>query len=170
MSEETAARIASALERIASALESGAKPRKAPQPSVDVDDRPPGFERFRTSYPPNKRRRIRDALKCWKSRKLEDKADSILSALALYKRHCPEWTREGGRYIPDFATWLNEGMYNDTGFAGPASSAEESMADWKSILRLLIPDDPKLAEYLSGDYAWLPPELKASIARRNNNS
>lgn len=44
--------------------------------------------------------------------KIKEPLDVLLSALEQQERS-DQWTREGGRYIPNPATWLNQGRWQD---------------------------------------------------------
>lgn len=69
------------------------------------------FARFWANYP-NKKGKD-DALKAWNRRHpSEALIDLILSALSVQKTW-PEWTKDGGRFIPHPATWLNRGSWDD---------------------------------------------------------
>lgn len=80
-------------------------PPYPPRGSAGVHGFPPGFDRFWDAYP----RRVakQDAAKAFaKVRADEALIEQILAALERAK-HSRAWLKEGGRYIPNPATWLN---------------------------------------------------------------
>lgn len=86
---------------------------------------PCAFERFWQLYP--KKKSKGDALKAWNVLN----PDSELAAMILKKvaeaTTCPDWTREGGRYIPYPATWLRAMGWEDS--LGPVAQAESESED-----------------------------------------
>ena len=70
-----------------------------------------GFERFWLAYP--KKKSKGDAEKAWAKLKPDESLhDRILDALERAKTSA-EWCREGGRYIPYPASWLNSKGWED---------------------------------------------------------
>jgi hypothetical protein len=67
------------------------------------------FLRFWSAYP-KKVGKI-DALKAWKKNGRPEIA-KILEAVAK-QRASPQWLKEGGKFIPNPATWLNGGRWDD---------------------------------------------------------
>ena len=51
-----------------------------------------------------------DAGRAWK--RLRPPLSKVLAALEAW-RNSPEWLKDGGRYIPHPATWLNRGGWED---------------------------------------------------------
>ena len=72
-----------------------------------------GFAGFWAAYP----RKVgkRDAERVWA--KLRPPLSKVLAALEVW-RNSGDWRREGGRYIPHPATWLNRGGWEDEASAG----------------------------------------------------
>jgi hypothetical protein len=69
------------------------------------------FDDFWSAYP--KKVGKAEALKAWKRIKPDaDKYAKILDAVALQKDG-GQWKRENGRFIPNPATWLNQGRWDD---------------------------------------------------------
>jgi hypothetical protein len=69
------------------------------------------FARFWAVYP-NKTGKAA-ALKAWQKHKpSETLTDMIINAVERQK-HWPTWTRDNGRFIPNPATWLNQGRWDD---------------------------------------------------------
>jgi len=74
-------------------------------PAVD------NFETFWKAYP--KKKAKDDALKAFNKRKPDKQLlDSMLSAIATQVRS-DDWMKEGGKFIPYPATWLNDGRWQD---------------------------------------------------------
>lgn len=70
-----------------------------------------GFESFWSQYP-NKKAKV-DALKAWAKLKPDETLQaSILKAIAS-QRQGVDWMKEGGRFVPHAATWLNGGRWQD---------------------------------------------------------
>lgn len=100
------------------------KPKKTPP-----DD--PAWDQFWAAYP-RKTAKI-DARKAWD--KLSPDADTlkvILEALEAQKKS-PQWTKEGGQFIPHPATWLNAKRWEDE-IVTPVSEEEaweqKRKAEW----------------------------------------
>lgn len=71
----------------------------------DASDEPTGFPEFWEAYPNRKAKQ--DALKAWRKLSPSDALQaSILKAVAE-QRQGEDWTKEGGRFVPHAATWLN---------------------------------------------------------------
>ena len=69
------------------------------------------FERFWIAYP--KKKSKAQAKKVWEKLKpSSDLVSTILSAVDKQKRS-KDWQKEGGKYIPYPATWLNAGAWED---------------------------------------------------------
>lgn len=68
------------------------------------------FERFWAAYP-NRTGKLAAARAFEKARKMAD-VDTIVAAVDA---HCDsdKWNKEGGRFIPNPATWLNQGRWDD---------------------------------------------------------
>lgn len=67
-----------------------------------------GFEKFWTAYP--KKVGKQAALSAYK--KVKVPVDTLISAVEAQKRST-QWTKDNGRYIPNPATWLNQGRWED---------------------------------------------------------
>jgi hypothetical protein len=72
---------------------------------------PPGFSEFWSAYP--KKVGKDKAFAAWKKRR-PDRAllDIMLASIATHKA-LPKWQEPGAQYIPNPATWLNEGRWMD---------------------------------------------------------
>jgi len=80
------------------------------------------FERFWRVYP--KRKAKDDAWRAWQKRNPDDLlTQTILEAV---ERQCrgPDWIKDGGKYIPHPATWLNQGRWQDEDVAIPQVSED----------------------------------------------
>jgi len=83
--------------------------KKNPPISPQGDDG--GFGSFWQEYPRKVAKQA--ALKAWeKTAAIRPPLAEILSALEVQKSSA-QWTREGGRFIPHPATWLNQGRWDD---------------------------------------------------------
>jgi hypothetical protein len=72
---------------------------------------PNDFEKFWESYP--KKAHKLEALKAWKSANgTRPTIDCIIAKVAQLKRSA-QWNREGGKYIPNPATWIRGGGWDD---------------------------------------------------------
>src|SRR6185503_6296114 len=71
---------------------------------------PSGFEEFWIAYP-NKTGKVA-AVKAWKKCKHKPPLETILSSITTAKQS-RKWKDDGGRFIPNPATWLNEGRWDD---------------------------------------------------------
>lgn len=70
-----------------------------------------GFDQFWKLYPKKKSRK--DAAKAWAKLKPNDELrQTVITALGS---HCvsEDWAKDGGRYIPNAATWLNGERWHD---------------------------------------------------------
>lgn len=86
------------------------EPVKEPKPTV-TQDTAEGFERFWKLYPKKKSRK--EAAKAWaKLKPDEDLQQTLITALGS---HCvsEDWTKDGGRYVPNASTWINGERWTD---------------------------------------------------------
>lgn len=83
------------------------------------------FEQFWKLYPKKKSRK--DALKAWN--KLSPDTDLQGVMIAALAKHCvsADWTKNGGQFIPNAATWLNGERWMDV--LQPGSSRSGSFND-----------------------------------------
>ena len=91
-----------------------------PQPQLQEDkekksERCIDFDSFWESYP-NKVGKI-EAKKAWMKAKDRPPIADILQAITKAK-HSTKWTKDGGEYIPNPATWLNQGRWADEPMKG----------------------------------------------------
>ena len=92
----------------------------------------PDFERFWSSYP--KKASKKDADKAF-LKTLPQEFETIMESLEKWKKSY-DWTKDGGQYIPNAATWLNGERWNDEvpKYTGPSkqSSRQELPTDYCS--------------------------------------
>src|SRR5207249_4848968 len=98
-----------------------------------------GFEEFWEAYP--KKRAKEAAKRAWK--KVAPDAtlvETIVAVLPDWKAS-EEWQRDGGRYIPNPATWLNDKRWTDqlssNGIASHSSRAAEIRASGERAKALI---------------------------------
>lgn len=79
---------------------------------VEVDKNPysPLFEKFWKAYP-NKTGKG-DAFKKWQKLKCDKIVDEIIQSLENHKRSF-KWKKEGGAFIPNPSTWINQRRWED---------------------------------------------------------
>ena len=104
------------------------------------------FERFWAAYP--KKVGKQAALKSFQRVKVP--VDVLLAALDQQKRS-DQWTRENGRFIPNPATWLNQGRWEDelesasekgvSECGGGKPASDGTFRGWKARSALDGPDD-----------------------------
>lgn len=81
----------------------GQAPRLAP-----LEER---FSRFWEAYP--RKRAKDDAKRRWMSLKPSEALLKVMLAAIEEQKNSAEWKKEGGKFIPYPATWLNRGQWND---------------------------------------------------------
>jgi hypothetical protein len=69
-----------------------------------------GFDLFWAAYPNKTGKQA--AVKAWERAKNKPDHQTIIAAVELQKTW-PIWTKDGGQYIPNPATWLNQGRWED---------------------------------------------------------
>lgn len=94
------------------------------------------FDRFWAIYPNKTGKQA--ALKTWsKLKPSAELTESILAAVE-YQKTWDRWTKDGGRYIPNPATWLNQGRWEDE---PPDSTAHTAPTDGENYLMGINPDE-----------------------------
>lgn len=88
-----------------SSSSSSSKPKPPKPPKGPADDR---FDQFWQAYP--KKVGKAAALKAWEKAKPDLQA--VLKALE-WQKQSDQWRKDGGQYIPNPATWLNQGRWDD---------------------------------------------------------
>ncbi|MCU1717338.1 phage replication protein [Pseudomonas sp. 5P_3.1_Bac2] len=69
------------------------------------------FPKFWRLYPNRKGKAA--AEKAWKKLKVTDGLFTLITGALASQVGCPEWTKDGGQYIPHPATWLNGKRWED---------------------------------------------------------
>lgn len=69
------------------------------------------FDRFWLAYP--KKKAKDDALKAWQKRRPDEALLSVMLRALERQQQSPDWQKDGGRYVPYPATWLNAGRWTD---------------------------------------------------------
>ena len=111
--------------RIQSNPESNPESESNPNCSADAD-RAADFERFWNAYPRKAgKKKAKDAFM-----KINVPLDSLLSSLEEQKK-TPQWTKDGGQFIPYPATWLNQDRWEDE--IGATSASPERQLDEDEI-------------------------------------
>ena len=85
-------------------------PSHSPPPGGVKAQFSPGFDQFWTIYP--KKTGKQAAWKSWSKQKCEPLTEVIISAVNRQKTW-NSWTKDEGQYIPNPATWLNQGRWED---------------------------------------------------------
>lgn len=74
------------------------------------------FASFWSAYPRKTGKKA--ALKAWLAAKDKPSIEAILASIALQKK-CDQWVKDGGKFIPHPATWLNQGRWGDMPIEAP---------------------------------------------------
>ena len=84
------------------------------------------FDRFWQAYP----RKIgkQAALKTWSKLKPSAELTEVILAAVEYQKTWNAWTKDGGQYIPNPSTWLNQGRWEDEKPEVATPSTPESFA------------------------------------------
>lgn len=77
-----------------------------------------GFEAFWEAYP--RKTAKADALKAWSKLSPDEPLRAVILAAVQAQSLSDEWTRDGGRFVPHGATWLNGRRWEDEASAAPA--------------------------------------------------
>lgn len=85
-----------------------------------------GFEDFWNAYPRKVGKQA--ALKAWSKLRPSTELTKAILAAVEYQRTCPQWKKDGGQYIPNPATWLNQGRWEDD-LSAPAKAGYAADAD-----------------------------------------
>lgn len=104
------------LPQAAALIQSESNPNPNPNPNPKA--RAELFARFWDAYP--KKKAKQDAQKAWDKLKPDEELTTTIIAAVLRFTASPDWTKDGGRYIPFPATFLNGHRWEDD--IGPAQS------------------------------------------------
>jgi len=81
-----------------------------PNTQVNPPSNPAGFDEFWAAYP--KKIGKQAAIAVWKRKKVNGLLPNVLEAIDAQKTS-EQWKRDGGQYIPNPATWLTQGRWDD---------------------------------------------------------
>ena len=84
-----------------------------------------GFDEFWSAYP--KKVGKDDARKAFLKRKPDGELLALMLAAIAAQRESQAWTRDGGQYIPNPSTWLNQGRWQDETDPVPQSGEHSSL-------------------------------------------
>lgn len=90
-----------------------------------------GFEDFWNAYPRKVGKQA--ALKTWSKLRPSAELTKAIIAAVEYQRTCPQWQKDGGQYIPNPATWLNQGRWEDD-LSAPAKAGYAADADDAALM------------------------------------
>lgn len=90
-----------------------------PIPQNQSHSKPDDFDQFWSAYPTKVGKEA--ARKAWGRAKQKPSLETILQALTKQKTSA-RWTKEGGQYIPNPATWINQGRWADEIEEAPVGS------------------------------------------------
>jgi hypothetical protein len=93
------------------------------------------FARFWASYP-NKKGKD-DAKKAWDKRHPSEALTDLIIAAVEQQKTWPEWTKDGGRFIPHPATWLNRGSWEDEPSRHSTAVSDTTQANLRARASLL---------------------------------
>ena len=99
---------------------------------------PPGerFDRFWAIYPNKTGKQA--ALKAWSKLKPSEELTKVILDAVEYQKTWDRWTKDGGQYIPNPATWLNQGRWEDE---PPDSAAHTEPTDGENFIMGINPDE-----------------------------
>ena len=80
------------------------------------------FEQFWTNYP--KKVGKDAARKAWEKRRPDQALVKTFLGAVAHQRQSPQWRKDGGQFIPNPATWLNQGRWQDELQDGKRSAFE----------------------------------------------
>jgi len=86
-------------------------PLKPPKRGVAVGDL--AFEKFWSTYPKKVAKRAAFRAWCKETKDHNNVQDEIFAALR-WQIEQPQWNKDDGQYIPNPATWLNQGRWKDS--------------------------------------------------------
>ena len=82
------------------------------EPKKPMADKPAGaFDLFWSAYP--KKKAKGDAEKAWAKVKPDHALSELIIAAVLAQKLSADWTKDGGKFIPHPATWLNAKRWED---------------------------------------------------------
>jgi len=72
---------------------------------------PGKFDLFWTEYPRKVGKQA--AIRAWKKIKPDEGLFGIIISAVREQKNCKQWQQDGGQFIPNPATWLNQGRWDD---------------------------------------------------------
>lgn len=116
------------LPQVAALIQSESNPNPNPNPESESNTRGAAFHAFWAAYP----RKVGkgDARKAFGKVRVE--LGTLLSAIEAQKAS-QQWQREGGRYIPNPATWLNQCRWEDELPTGNKEPCGHGRTDWAAL-------------------------------------
>lgn len=87
------------------------------------------FERFWLAYPASRHVHKDRAARAWKKLNPDMALCQRMSAALEAQKRSPQWTKDGGEYIPHPSTWLNGRYWEAESPAPPKASGEEDPWD-----------------------------------------
>jgi hypothetical protein len=106
-----------------------------PKGGERVDGALGDFEAFWKAYPRKMAKKA--AFKAWRNAKDKPPLTDVLAAIELQMKS-PDWMKDGGRFIPYPASWLNQGCWEDKPLEVAGGNRRTATADsWR-----LAPSDP----------------------------
>jgi hypothetical protein len=131
-----------------------------PAASAPKDPYSAEFELFWHAYP--KKAGKDAAFRAWKAKKREKRLPPVAELIAKVEqfKSSEQWQRDGGQYIPNPATWLNQGRWMDEAEVTPAHSPAYREPQPPEML---YPDTPpEISEETRAKIA----QIKANLARQ----
>lgn len=98
---------------------------------TDVSSSPQGvdlFDEFWSEYP--KKVGKDDARKAWKKRKVDRELADRMIAAVRSQRDSKQWRRDGGQYVPNPSTWINQGRWQDEVAEAPSAHSGFAKVDY----------------------------------------
>ena len=94
------------------------------------------FDRFWAIYPNKTGKQA--ALKAWSKLKPSEELTKVILDAVEYQKTWDRWAKDGGQYIPNPATWLNQGRWEDK---PPDSAAHTAPTDGENFIMGINPDE-----------------------------
>lgn len=94
----------------------GDAPAEPSKPAKSMPQyRPDIFEFFWTEYPKSGRKKRQPAVRAWDKLKPNKALCELMLATLRRDKRSPQWTKDGGQFVPHFSTWLNQRRWEDEG-------------------------------------------------------
>lgn len=92
--------------------------------------KPDTFEFFWSKYPKNRRKVRQVAVRRWDKLRPDKELCYIMLAALERDKQSPQWTKDGGQFIPHFSTWLNQRRWEDDGEDPSLLSQSQDTGGW----------------------------------------